>query len=147
MNNVSLKNRPIKATCAYCGSNDVGIDRQPYWDSESNTWKVRPIMPTENYLMRFKGKEDTASPYNRAYCLTCEGDTDIRFDIAEDPSFSEAESYYKLKTTERVSNDDGTVDVVHFSQDFENLTQVDEALSKMMWDDSVNVQICKVACL
>ena len=76
MSKVSLKDRPIKATCAYCGSDDVGVDRQPYWDVDAKEWRLRQVMPAENYLMRFKGKQ-TSSPYNRAYCLTCQGDTDI----------------------------------------------------------------------
>tara|TARA_R110000824_G_scaffold209550_1_gene395383 strand:- start:1685 stop:1927 length:243 start_codon:yes stop_codon:yes gene_type:complete len=78
MSKVNLKDRPIKATCAYCGSDDVGVDRQPYWDVDANEWRLRQVMPAENYLMRFKGKQ-TSSPYNRAYCLTCQGDTDIIF--------------------------------------------------------------------
>jgi|TARA_R110000796_G_scaffold35822_3_gene91951 hypothetical protein len=76
MSKVNLKDRPIKATCAYCGSDDVGVDRQPYWDVDANEWRLKQAMPAENYLMRFKGKQ-TSSPYNRAYCLTCQGDTDI----------------------------------------------------------------------
>lgn len=78
MSKVHLKDRPIKATCAYCGSDDVCVDRQPYWDVDANEWKLKQAMPIENYLMRFKGKQ-TSSPYNRAYCLTCQGDTDIIF--------------------------------------------------------------------
>ena len=72
MSKVNLKDRPIKATCAYCGSDDVGVDRQPYWDVDANEWRLKQAMPAENYLMRFKGKQ-TSSPYNRA----CQGDTDI----------------------------------------------------------------------
>ena len=43
MKDVSLSGRSIVASCAYCGSDKVCMDRSPVWDGDE--WKIPNIAP------------------------------------------------------------------------------------------------------
>ena len=146
MKNLRLKNKLISASCDYCGSADVGIDRSPFWDAKNLSWEVPEVAPYENYAFKYERKNEVTTPFTRAYCDTCKGDTRIRFDVMKTGEDFESASYYHARITERIPLDNGSGggDTIFYDHSFESLDELEQKLSVTMWDQNCDVKISKV---
>ena len=146
MKNLRLKNKLISASCDYCGSADVGIDRSPFWDAKNLSLEVPEVAPYENYAFKYERKNEVTTPFTRAYCDTCKGDTRIRFDVMKTGEDFESASYYHARITERIPLDNGSGgwDTIFYDHSFESLDELEQKLSVTMWDQNCDVKISKV---
>jgi len=146
MKNLQLKNKMITATCDYCGSSEVGIDRSPFWNADKLNWEVPEISPYENYILKYERKNEITTPFTRAYCDSCKGDTRIRFDVVKKGEDFESSSYYHARITERIPLHDGSHgwDTIFYDESFESIEELEQKLSITMWDRNCDVKISKV---
>mgnify|MGYP003678928499 CR=1 FL=1 len=82
MKTVDFNGRSIIASCKYCGSPNVTMDRSPIWDD--GDWSIPNITPYSNNIFEYERGANIVTPYTRAYCKSCEGDTTILFNTLKE---------------------------------------------------------------
>jgi len=147
MRTVNLQGKRIIATCAYCGSDNVGMTRSPVWnDGEWQVPNEGSGLPYTRTLFQYERGDSIESQYSRAYCLTCTGDTRLMFKtLREDHDLFEPKSKYIANVMERIPiGNDGGYDCVYFDREFESMDELDQELSIQLWDRNCVVKISKI---
>jgi len=153
MKDVSLSGRSIVASCAYCGSDKVCMDRSPVWDGDE--WKIPNNTPyskkltilkfVSNVLFEYERGNSISTPYTRAYCQDCEGDTRIVFNLLKERN-SERDilSCYQVEVMEKVPiDDDGGYDCLYYTHEFSSMDEIERSLGVQFWDRNCDIKIRK----
>ena len=134
MKTVDFNGRSITASCKYCGSHNVTMDRSPIWDDGDNN------------IFEYERGENIVTPYTRAYCKSCEGDTTILFNTSKERDSSrDSLSFYVVEVMERVPiDDDGGYDCLYFSHKFDSMGSFERSMGTQLWDRNCDIKIRKV---
>tara|TARA_R110001592_G_scaffold171973_2_gene410457 strand:+ start:130 stop:591 length:462 start_codon:yes stop_codon:yes gene_type:complete len=143
MKDVSLSGRLIVASCAYCGSDKVCMDRSPIWNGDE--WKIPNIAPYSNTLFEYERGNSISTPYTRAYCQDCEGDTRIVFNLLKErDSERDILSCYQVEVMEKVPiDDDGGYDCLYYTHEFSSMNEIESSLGVQFWDRNCEIKIRK----
>ena len=144
MKTVDFNGRSIIASCKYCGSPNVTMDRSPIWDD--GDWSIPNITPYSNNIFEYERGANIVTPYTRAYCKSCEGDTTILFNtLKERDSSRDSLSFYVVEVMERVPiDDDGGYDCLYFSHKFDSMGSFERSMGTQLWDRNCDIKIRKV---
>jgi len=144
MKSVKLKGRKIVASCRYCGSDDVQLDRSPVW--QNGEWMIPNIVTYSNSILQYDGNNSVKTRYGRASCLACKGDTSIDFKLLTEATPSRENRFtYHVEVMERISNDkDDGYDCVFFKREFDSMREVEQSLGDQMVNRHCEVKIKKV---
>lgn len=144
MKSVKLKGRKIVASCRYCGSDDVQLDRSPVW--QDGEWMIPNIVTYSNSILQYDGNNSVKTQYGRVSCLSCKGDTKIVFNLLKETgSAGENRFTYHVEVMERISNDkDDGYDCVFFNREFDSMKEIEQSLGDQMVNRHCEVKIKKV---